>query len=182
MRFTQTPLEGAFVVELERRSDDRGAFARAFCAREFADHGLASEFVQANLSENPHRGTLRGMHYQVPPSTEGKLVRCLRGRLYDVVVDMREESPTRGRWFGVELSAERGDALYFPPQFAHGFLTLTDDVLAYYQVTDYYAPDVERGIRWDDPAIGIDWPSDPVLVSEKDRAWPLLDGAAVSVR
>ena len=175
MQFTQTPLPGAFVVDLERRTDHRGAFARAFCAREFAEHGLSTAFVQANLSENPHRGTLRGMHYQVRPSTEGKLIRCVRGRLYDVVVDMRPDSPTQREWFGIELSADEGNALYIPPQFAHGFLTLTDDVLAFYQVTDYYQPDVERGLRWDDPAIGIDWPGAPTLVSEKDESWALLE-------
>jgi len=182
VQFTQAPLPGAFVIDLERRTDRRGAFARAFCAREFAERGLSAAFVQANLSENPHRGTLRGMHYQVRPSTEGKLIRCVRGRLYDVVVDMRPESPTRRQWFGVELSAEEGNALYIPPQFAHGFLTLTDDVLAFYQVTDFYTPEVERGVRWDDPAIGVDWPHAPTLVSAKDESWALLERDEEPVR
>lgn len=174
MKFTETPLSGAFVIDLEPFVDERGAFARAFCAREFAEHGITTEVAQVNLSENPTRGTLRGMHHQVPPAAEGKLVRCVRGSLHDVIVDMRPDSPTRLGWFGVELSAANGRALYIPPQFAHGFLTLTDDVLAFYQVTEFYTPGAERGIRYDDPAVGIEWPEEPRLLSDKDASWPLL--------
>ena len=175
MKFTETPLADAWVVDLEPFRDDRGAFARAFCAREFAEHGIGTGVAQVNLSENPTRGTLRGMHHQVEPATEGKLIRCVRGALYDVIVDMRPESSTHREWFGVELSADNGRALYVPPRFAHGFLTLSDDVLAFYQVSEFYTPGTERGVRYDDPTIGIRWPGSPTLISEKDASWPLLD-------
>jgi dTDP-4-dehydrorhamnose 3,5-epimerase len=171
--FTETDLENAFVVDLERREDERGFFARAWCADEFADAGLSTRVVQCNVSFNRHRGTLRGMHYQVPPHAEAKLVRCTRGAIYDVIIDLRPESPTYKRWAGFELSAENGRALYVPEGFAHGYQTLTDDVETFYQVSEFYAPGAERGVRWNDPAFGIEWPlpDDPIM-SEKDKTWP----------
>jgi dTDP-4-dehydrorhamnose 3,5-epimerase len=171
--FTETDLENAFVVDLERREDERGFFARAWCADEFADAGLSTRVVQCNVSFNRHRGTLRGMHYQVPPHAEAKLVRCTRGAIYDVIIDLRPESPTYKRWAGFELSAENGRALYVPEGFAHGYQTLTDEVEAFYQVSEFYAPGAERGVRWNDPAFGIEWPlpDDPIM-SEKDKTWP----------
>jgi dTDP-4-dehydrorhamnose 3,5-epimerase len=178
VKFLPTPLEGAFVLDLEPHRDDRGVFARAFCVDEFAEHGLNPTVAQANLSRNPRSGTLRGMHYQVPPATEAKLIRCVRGALYDVIVDWRDDSPTRGQWFGVELSEENGRALYVPEMFAHGFQTLTDDTTAYYLVSESYTPGTERGLRHDDPALGITWPLPVSLISDKDASWPLLDGAS----
>jgi dTDP-4-dehydrorhamnose 3,5-epimerase len=178
MRFTRTPLDGVVLIELDRHADDRGAFARAFCAHEFAAHGLNPIVVQANLSENPRRGTLRGLHWQAAPHGEAKLVRCVRGALYDVAVDIRTTSPTRGQWFGAQLSADDGSALYVGEGFAHGFQTLADDTVAMYQVSHAYTPGAERGLRYDDPALGIDWPLPVSLLSDKDARWPLLERAA----
>lgn len=172
--FTETPLSGAFLVDLERRGDARGFFARSFCAREFGDHGLATRFVQANTSLSAEAGTLRGLHYQEPPAEESKLMRCVAGAMWDVVVDLRPGSPTFRQSFGAELSAENGRQMYVPKGFAHGFLTLAPDTMAAYMVDEYYAPGVERGLRYDDPALGIDWPVAPQVVSDKDRAWPLI--------
>jgi dTDP-4-dehydrorhamnose 3,5-epimerase len=175
MIFNETALKGAFVIDLEPREDERGFFARAWCERECAAHGLQSRIVQANLSYNPTRGTLRGMHYQLAPYEEAKLVRCIRGAIWDAIVDFRPDSPTYLRWCGVELSAGNRRMLYVPEGFAHGFQTLEDETEAFYQVTQVYTPGAEQGIRWDDPAIGIQWPeADTRLISEKDRNWPLL--------
>lgn len=174
MRYTETALAGAFTVDLEPHRDERGFFARAFDAREAEEHGLRATVAQANLSHNVRAGTLRGMHYQVAPAPEAKLVRCLRGAIYDVIVDLRPGSPTLQQWVGVELTAENGRALYVPELCAHGFLTLADDTLVQYQVSAFYTPEAERGLRHDDPAIGVDWPREPTTMSEKDRAWPLL--------
>ncbi len=180
MIFTETPLAGAFIIDVERRVDERGFFARSWCEDEFAAHGIMLPPQQANVSSNPRRGTLRGMHYQLPPHEETKLVRCTRGAIHDVIVDLREESPTYGHWLGVDLTADSFRMLFVPGRFAHGFLTLTDDTDVGYQVSAKYAPGAERGLRWDDPGLGIIWPLAPVLVSEKDRqhpdfvpAWPL---------
>jgi dTDP-4-dehydrorhamnose 3,5-epimerase len=173
MRFVETPLAGAFVIDLEPRVDERGFFARAWCANEFAAHGLNAHIVQANLSTNRTRGTLRGLHYQVPPYEEAKIVRCIRGAIYDVIVDLRPDSRTYLEWFGVELTAENRRMLYVPERFAHGFQTLEDDSEVFYQVTQFYTPDSERGIRWDDPAIRIAWPAvDERVISPKDQTWP----------
>jgi dTDP-4-dehydrorhamnose 3,5-epimerase len=171
--FIETELAGAFVIDLERREDERGFFARAWCAEEFTDHGLSPRLVQANLSFNRHEGTIRGMHYQVEPHAEAKLVRCTRGGVYDVIVDLRPDSQTFKRWIGVELTDENRRAIYVPEGFAHGYQTLTPEAETYYQVSESYAPDAERGVRWDDPAFGIEWPnpSNPIL-SDKDRTWP----------
>ncbi len=177
MKFTETPLPGAYVVELQPFSDDRGFFARAFCAKEFAAHDLNPDVAQANLSYNARRGTLRGMHYQTDPAPEAKLERCLSGALYDVIVDLRRESPTHLQWFGIELTPSNGRALFVPECFAHGFLTLADDTLAHYQVSEFYTPTAEAGLRYDDPAIGIEWPHEVRVISDKDASWPPLQPA-----
>jgi dTDP-4-dehydrorhamnose 3,5-epimerase len=170
--FEELSLPGAYVIRLEERSDDRGFFARSWCSREFAAHGLADCVVQANVSYNRRRGTLRGMHWQEGPAAETKLVRCTSGALYDVIVDLRRDSPTYRRWVGVELTARNRLMLYVPEGFAHGFQTLEDETEASYQVSQYYTPGAERGLRHDDPAIGIEWPMPVEVISEKDRSWP----------
>jgi dTDP-4-dehydrorhamnose 3,5-epimerase len=172
MKFTPTPVAGTFLVDLEPRGDDRGFFARAFCANEFSDHGLETSFVQANTSFSARRGTLRGLHYQLPPSEEVKLVRCVRGALWDVVLDRRVASPSLGRWFGAELTAENRRAIYIPRGCAHGFITLTDQTEVSYMVSGFYDADLERGVRWDDPAFGIEWPMTPEVISDRDRGHP----------
>lgn len=177
LRFEETPVHGAWLVEGVRRGDDRGFFARVFCEAEFAAHDLETRFAQANTSLSRRRHTLRGMHYQLPPSAEVKLVRCTSGALFDVVLDLRPDSPSFARWFGAELSAENGRMLYVPRGCAHGFLTLQDDTEALYLVSDAYAPQQERGLRFDDPRFAIEWPALPEDVSEKDRAWPDFDAA-----
>jgi dTDP-4-dehydrorhamnose 3,5-epimerase len=171
--FEETTLSGAFVIDLERREDERGFFARTWCANELREHGLNTRLVQANMSWNPRQGTLRGMHFQHPPHAEAKVVRATRGAIYDVIIDLREGSETYKQWIGVELSADNGRALYVPEGFAHGFQTLAPDVEVHYLVTEFYTPEAEGGVRWDDPAFGIDWP-DPAnaFLSEKDAAWP----------
>jgi len=177
MILSNTPLAGAFLIDLERRGDKRGSFARLFCEREFAERGLTSRIVQSNTSFNASKGTLRGMHYQLPPKAETKIVRCIRGALWDVVLDLREHSTTFGRWFGAELTAENRRMMYVPKGFAHGFVTLADDTEAFYFVDEFYAPDLERGIRWNDPRFGIDWPIEPATISDKDRNYPDFDPA-----
>jgi dTDP-4-dehydrorhamnose 3,5-epimerase len=175
--FTETPLAGAFVLDLEKRGDDRGFFARTFCQNEFTDHGLEPVVAQCNLSWNARAGTLRGMHYQLPPAAETKLVRCTAGAIYDVIVDLRPESPTYLQHFGVELTAENRRALYVPAIFGHGYQALTDGAEVTYQVGEFYTPGAERGLRHDDPALGIEWPIPVTEISEKDASWPLLDAA-----
>jgi len=169
MKFLSTPLDGARLIELDRLGDDRGFFARVFCEREFVADSLVSQFVQVNNSLSADKGTLRGMHYQLAPNAETKLVRCIRGALWDVILDLRPDSPTFGQHFGAELSAENRRMMYVPKGFAHGFLTLEDDTEAFYFVDEFYAPDLERGIRYNDPEFGIDWPIEPLIVSDKDR-------------
>jgi dTDP-4-dehydrorhamnose 3,5-epimerase len=172
MIFTETELSGAFIIDLKRLSDERGFFARSWCEDEFAEHGIKRVPLQANVSSNPKKGTLRGMHYQLAPFEETKLVRCTRGAIYDVIVDLREESPTFMKWIGVELTADSFRMLFVPERFAHGFITLEDNTDVTYQVSAKYTPGAERGLRWNDPAIGIQWPMEPTLVSEKDRNHP----------
>jgi dTDP-4-dehydrorhamnose 3,5-epimerase len=174
MKFEATPLSGAFVVSLQRIEDERGSFARSYCAREFAAQGLEPLAAQCNLSSNVRRGTLRGMHYQAEPHQEAKLVRCTRGALWDVIVDLRPGSPTYRRWHGVELSAANALALYVPRGFAHGFQTLLDDTEVFYQMSEFHHAELARGLRWDDPAIGIRWPLPQPLLSPRDRAFELL--------
>jgi len=172
MRIEPAPLDGAATIELDLRGDERGFFARMYCEREFAAAGLETRFVQANNSSNAQRGTLRGLHYQLPPDTEVKLVRCIRGALWDVIVDVRPGSPSFGRWFGAELTAQNRRMMYVPRGFAHGFITLTDDSELIYFVSDFYEPKQERGLRWNDPKIAIDWPIAPSVISDKDANWP----------
>lgn len=174
MHFSETEIPGAFVVDIEPREDERGFFARAYCAEEFGDQGLEPAVLQANLSFNRRRGTVRGLHYQTAPALERKFFRCIRGATYHVIVDMRADSDTYGRWTGVELSAENRRGLYVPGSCAAGYQALTDEAEVLYLVSEYYSPDHERGLRYDDPAVGIEWPLTPVDVSEKDRAWPLI--------
>lgn len=174
MQFENTPLLDARIVHLEPRTDERGLFARSFCVREFETAGLVSRMVQCNISYNRHKGTLRGMHYQQGLASETKLVRCTRGAIYDVIVDLRPESPTYLRHFGIELTADNRTALYVPKHFAHGYITLTDDAEVFYQVSEYYTPSLEAGLRHDDPTLGIQWPMTVLHISEKDTHWPLL--------
>lgn len=168
MTFDETPVPGVFVIDLEPRGDERGFFARVFEDRVFEEHGLVSHWTNVNNSLSAERATLRGMHYQVPPAAEVKLVRCVRGSFYDVALDLET-----GAWFGTTLSADNRRMLYVPEGCAHGFLTLEPDTEALYLTTSYWSPEHERGVRWDDPAFGIEWPLEPVVLSEKDRAWPL---------
>jgi dTDP-4-dehydrorhamnose 3,5-epimerase len=177
MIFTPTPLTGAYLIDLEKRGDDRGFFARAFCEREFAAHQLVTRFVQVNNSQSVSRGTLRGMHYQLAPKAETKLVRCIRGALYDLILDLRQGSPTFGSSFGAELTAENRRMMYVPKGFAHGFITLTDDTEAFYFVNEIYAPECERGIRWNDPRFSLSWPIPPSVLSEKDASHRDFDPA-----
>jgi len=169
MIFTETPLKGAFLIDLEKRGDDRGFFARAFCEKEFASRQLSTRFVQVNNSLSAQRGTLRGMHYQLHPKAETKVVRCIRGGLHDVILDLRKGSATFGQSFGAELTAENRRMMYVPKGFAHGFITLVDNTEAFYFVDEFYAPEAERGVRWNDPRFGIKWPIAPVVLSDKDR-------------
>jgi dTDP-4-dehydrorhamnose 3,5-epimerase len=169
--FTETDLPGAYVIDLERREDERGFFARAWCEDEFRDHGLSTRVVQCNVSFNRTRGTLRGMHFQQAPNAEAKLVRCTTGAIHDVIIDLRPESSTYMRWLGAELTGENRRMLYVPEGFAHGYQTLSDDTETFYQVSEFYAPQAEGGVRWDDPAFGIEWPLEVSLISEKDARW-----------
>lgn len=177
MKFHQTPLKGAYTVEIERRGDDRGFFARVFCENEFTQAGLIPRFVQVNNSLSAKKGTLRGMHYQLPPKAEVKLVRCIRGELWDAIVDLRPDSPTFGQWFGTELNAENRLMMYVPRGFAHAILTLSDDTEALYLVSEFYGPGQERGVRWNDPKFKIAWPIEPAEISPKDAKWPDFDPA-----
>jgi len=180
MIFTETPIPGAFLLELEERRDERGSFARTFCARELAGHGLDPHVSQANTSFNERAGTLRGMHFQAQPFGEAKLVRCTRGAIYDVVVDVRERSPSRGRWYGAELTAENGRTLYVPVGLAHGFQTLVDSSEVLYLMSHAYVDWAARGVRWDDPAFGIEWPEPPPegrTISQRDAAYQDFEGA-----
>ena len=175
MKFEHLPLAGAHVIRLEKRGDDRGFFARLFCEDEFGQHRLITRFVQINNSLTAKKGTLRGMHYQLPPAAEVKVVRCTRGALYDVILDLRPNSPTFGQWCGEELTAENRAMIYVPAGFAHGFVTLEPDTEAIYLVSTPYSPTAERGVRYDDPKFGIHWPVTPAELSDKDRKWPDYD-------
>jgi len=177
MKFHPTPLSGAFLIEPERLGDDRGFFARLFCEREFADAGLVSHFVQVNNALSRSKGTLRGMHYQLGAAAEVKLVRCIRGAFWDVILDLRPHSPTFGKSFGAELNENNRLMMYVPRGVAHGLITLSDDTEALYLVSDFYAPEQERGVRWDDPHFAIAWPAAPTEISAKDAAWRNFDPA-----
>ena len=172
MIFTKTALAGATIVDVERREDARGYFGRTYCEREFQANGLPARMVQANVSLTRHTGTLRGMHYQRAPHAEDKLVRCVRGAIWDVIVDIRPESPTYCQWTGVELSESSERMLLVPKGFAHGFVTLTDDAMVHYQVSEFYTPLAEWGARHDDPAFAIKWPVPVLSMSDRDSSWP----------
>ncbi len=174
MIFTETKLSGAFVIDPERFEDDRGFFARTWCVREFKTHGLNSRLVQCSVSNNKQKATLRGMHYQAAPHAETKLVRCTKGAIYDVIIDLREDSSTFRQWVAVELTAENRRMLYIPEGFAHGFQTLSDDTEVFYQISEFYHPESARGVRWDDPAFGIEWPLEATIMSEKDSSYLTL--------
>jgi dTDP-4-dehydrorhamnose 3,5-epimerase len=175
MIFTETKLKGAFLIDLEQRADSRGFFARTFCAKEFEAQGLNGAIAQCNLSFNHQKGTLRGMHYQVPPVSETKVVSCIRGAIQDVIIDMRPDSPTYKQHISVELTAKNRRALYIPELFAHGFQTLDDNTEVLYLMGEFFTPGYDRGCRYDDPAFGIEWSLPVSEISEKDASWTLLD-------
>jgi dTDP-4-dehydrorhamnose 3,5-epimerase len=179
MKFLRTPIDSVAIVELEERRDDRGFFARSFCQDEFVANGLLPDVLQCNLSYNHVAGTLRGMHYQLAPATEAKLVRCISGAIVDIIVDLRPDSPTYRQHVSVQLSASNRRSLYVPPMFAHGFQTLVDRTEVLYQVSERYAPGMERGLRYDDPVLGLAWPLPVTAISDKDANWPLLESAGV---
>jgi dTDP-4-dehydrorhamnose 3,5-epimerase len=172
MKFRELPLAGAYAIDLEKREDDRGFFARFFCQREFQEQGLVHQWVQINNSYCHHRATLRGLHYQIAPKEEAKLVRCISGSIFDAIIDMRHGSETFGKWTGIELSAENRTMLYVPPGFAHGYLALCDHTEVLYGSSEFYWPDCERAVHWNDPFYGIVWPIQPIHLSEKDRTTP----------
>ena len=172
MRFEQSPLPGAFVVDVDRKDDERGFFARTFCHDEFSEHGLVADYAQSSVSFNKRKGTLRGMHFQKKPHEETKLVRCTMGAIYDVIVDLRPGSPRQTRWFGIELSAVNRRALYVPKGFAHGFITLADESEVLYQISTQFHPESAAGVRWNDPAFTIEWPLEAVVMSGRDRSYP----------
>jgi dTDP-4-dehydrorhamnose 3,5-epimerase len=178
MIFTESPLRGAHLIDMTRMEDERGFFARAFCAHEFAAHGLAAHMDQCSVSFNAKSGTLRGLHFQAAPHDEEKLVRCTGGAIFDVIVDIRIESPTYRRWFGAELTAANRRALYIPKGFAHGFISLVDDTEVFYMISVPYAAGFASGLRWNDPVLGIEWPMQPAVISARDAEYALLDGPA----
>ena len=175
MTFTETPLAGAYTLEVTRLEDERGFFARSYCSEEFFARGLVTQWSQCSVSFNNRHGTLRGMHFQAAPHEEHKLVRCTSGAIFDVIVDLRADSPTRRRWFGTELTASNHRALYIPQGFAHGFITLADDSEVSYMISVPHAAGYGRGLRWNDPALGVQWPLKPTVVSARDAEFPLLD-------
>jgi dTDP-4-dehydrorhamnose 3,5-epimerase len=179
MIFTETKIKGAYIIDLNRLQDDRGFFGRSYCRKEFERNGLNTNMVQVNISNNKKKGTLRGLHMQQSPYSEAKLVRCTRGAIYDVIVDMRDDSETFKQWLGVELRADDYKMVYLPEGCAHGYLTLEDDTDVIYQVTEFYTPGAELGFLWNDPAFEIEWPVDPVVISVKDQAHPPFDNSKI---
>ncbi len=175
MIFHETKLPGVFEVHLEPKGDERGFFARSWCQREFEDHGLNSRTVQCNVSFNEKKGTLRGMHYQAEPHQEAKLIRCTQGAIYDAVVDLRPSSSTFKKWIGLVLDSENRHMIYVPEGFGHGFLTLRDKTEVFYQMSEFYYPELSRGVRWNDPAFQIEWPAQPDVISDRDRTYPDFD-------
>lgn len=175
MKFVPLPLEGAFLIEPEPVADERGFFARTFCREEFSAHGLNPGLLQCSLSFNTRKGTLRGMHYQTEPHQEVKLVRCTMGSIYDVIIDLREDSATFKKWASAELTADNRRSVYIPEGFAHGFLTLADNCEVFYQMSELFRPECTAGVRWNDPAFSIDWPGDVSIISERDRNHPDFD-------
>ena len=180
MIFKETAVKDALIIELEKFTDDRGFFARGWCAKEFEANGIAKPFVQANVAYTKKRGTIRGLHYQVSPYEESKLIRCVKGALYDIIIDLRKESPTYKQWMGVELNEDNYRMLYVPEGFAHSYQTLEDNTEVFYPVSAFYHPAAERGIRWNDPAFSVTWPiTENVILSEKDQTWPLWKDADI---
>ena len=175
MIFTETKLKGAYIIDIDRKEDSRGFFARAFCQKEFETHGLKPIIAQANVAFNHQKGTLRGMHFQYPPSAETKLVRCMRGAILDIIVDLRPESPTYLNYIGVELTEDNHRGLYVPERFAHGYQVLWDKTETSYQVGEFYTPDAEGGLAYNDPRLGLEWPLPVSAISEKDQSWKLLE-------
>jgi dTDP-4-dehydrorhamnose 3,5-epimerase len=182
MRFIETELQGAYIIELERREDERGFFARGFCQKEFEQHGLKPVIAQANVASNRLKGTIRGMHFQYPPAAETKLVRCTRGGILDIIVDLRPESPTYLRHIAVELTVDNQRALYVPERFAHGYQALEDNTDTSYQVGEFYTPSAEGGLRYDDPRLGLSWPLPVTVMSPKDRVYKSLDEVELEVK
>lgn len=174
MKFEPAPIKDAWIITLEPVRDDRGSFSRTFCRKEFEEQGIPAPVAQCNTSFNTRAGTMRGMHFQRAPVVESKLIRCARGSLYDVIIDMRPDSPSYLQHFGIELTPENGKMLFVPGNFAHGFLTLEDRTEAFYMMGECYAPECGGGLRYDDPALGIIWPAPVAVISEQDRGWPLL--------
>jgi dTDP-4-dehydrorhamnose 3,5-epimerase len=172
MIFCESKLRGVFEIEIERHIDERGFFARTWCKKEFEEHGLDSRVAQSSISFNARRGTMRGVHYQAAPNAETKIVRCTQGSVYDVVLDLRADSATFKKWIAVILSAEQRNMIYIPEGCAHGFLTLADNTEVLYQMTEFFAPESARGVRWNDPAFGITWPEKVEVISERDRTYP----------
>ena len=181
MKFKETKLKGAFVIEIEKLEDERGYFARAWCQREFQEYGLDTHLVQVNVSDSIEKGTLRGMHYQDPPYAETKLVRCTHGAVYDVMVDLRPGSPTFLQWISETLTPDNGKMMYVPKGFARGFQTLVNHSMVLYQVSEFYAPDYYRGVRWNDPRIDIRWPEEVTVISKRDQEWRDCDLACFTI-
>ena len=185
MIFKETAITGAFIIDIEKQEDHRGFYARAWCEKEFESYGLTTRFVQANIPFAKKKGTLRGLHYQVAPHLETKLIRCTRGAIYDVIIDLRPTSPTRKQWVAVELTEDNHRMLYVPGLVAHGFQTLEDDTEVFYHVSEFYYPMCEQGVRWNDPTFGIEWPEPHnIIISDKDQGWPDYpsNGLATSTR
>jgi len=172
MQFIETELKGAYIIEPERLEDERGFFARSFCKNEFKEHGLNDNLAQCNISFNKEKGTMRGMHLQIPPKEEAKLVRCTMGSIHDIIVDLRKDSPTFKMHVGDTLTPDNRKMLYVPEGFAHGFITLEDNTEVFYQMSEFYAPECARGYRYNDPAFGIDWPQEVKVISDRDRDYP----------
>lgn len=173
----RTAIKDLYIVEIEKREDERGYFARAWCRKEFESFNLCTDLAQSNISYNLKKGIIRGLHYQKKPFSEVKLIRCVKGKIFDVAVDLREGSETYGQWFGIELSDENGTALYIPEGFAHGYQVLVDDSIVFYQVSEFYAPNSESGVIWNDEFLKIDWPiKENIIVSEKDKKWDTIEG------
>jgi len=175
MFFHKIKLSGAFIVDIDPIVDERGFFARGWCENEFKKHGLDTRILQCNLSQNKKKGTLRGLHYQASPYQEAKLIRCIKGSIFDVIIDLRSNSDTFLKWFGVELTAENYRMLYVPENFAHGYQTLEDNSVVFYQVSEFYKPEYGRGIKWNDPSINIRWPLENKTISTQDQRWPLIE-------
>jgi dTDP-4-dehydrorhamnose 3,5-epimerase len=174
MNFMETGIAGATLITPSPHQDERGRFMRAWCSREFSEHSIGFSPVQSNLGFSKKKGTVRGMHFQVAPALEAKLVRCTRGSIFDVVLDLRPDSPSHGKWYGAELTSENGNMLYVPENCAHGYQTLEDDSEILYMASEFYTPSAARGVRFDDPAFAIRWPLTPTMVSDQDRNWPLV--------